>query len=276
MAQYERQAARKAPLRQRVHTSKLKATPRSAPLVTLAAHSLPSLVVVVSPTIVPVCVSARHAELRASFEAGRRHTAARLLVEGRAVVGSSRRRLARDGGMVAHTHVVERAAQLRVAPPKNAIATVALERRHHGRANRIPYPRTRERPRGGKKKNHCCTAVQPLYRSVHLRYTFGTPSVQRYSASHQARYSAVQSVQRTFPVHFDFSRSALIFAVSCKVALPVRVKIRGALRPANAPVIEDPLFIWAWFWRASACAARRFSVASRQKQPPPSAPFDPP
>ena len=213
MAQYERQAARKAPLRQRVHTSKLKATPRSAPLVTLAAHSLPSLVDVVSPTI--VCVSARHAELRASFEAGRRHTAARLLVEGRAVVGSSRRRLARDGGMVAHTHVVERAAQLRVAPPKNAIATVALERRHHGRANRIPYPRTRGRARGGEKKNHCCTAVQPLYRSVHPRYTFGTPSVQRYSASHQARYSAVQSVQRTFPVHFDFSRSALIFAVSC-------------------------------------------------------------
>ena len=216
MAQYERQAARKAPLRQRVHTSKLKATPRSAPLVTLAAHSLPSLVVVVSPTI--VCVSARHAELRASFEAGRRHTTARLLVEGRAVVGSSRRRLARDGGMVAHTHVVERVAQLRVAPPKNAIATVALERRHHGRANRIPYPRTRGRARGGEKKNHCCTAVQPLYRSVHPRYTFGTPSVQRYSASHQARYSAVQSVQRTFPVHFDFSRSALIFAVSCNRA----------------------------------------------------------
>ena len=115
--------------------------------------------------------------------------------------------------------------------------------------------------------------------SVHLRYSAGTAryiGTARYSASHQARYSAVQSVQRTFPVHFDFSRSALIFAVSCKVALPVRVKIRGALRPANAPVIEDPLFIWAWFWRASACAARRFSVASRQKQPPPSAPFDPP
>ena len=209
MAQYERQAARKAPLRQRVHTSKLKATPRSAPLVTLAAHSLPSLVVVVSPTI--VCVSARHAELRASFEAGRRHTTARLLVEGRAVVGSSRRRLARDGGMVAHTHVVERVAQLRVAPPKNAIATVALERRHHGRANRIPYPRTRGRARGGEKKKSLLyrgTAAVPVGTpSVHLRYTFGT-AVQRLTSSTVQRGTVgtayISGTFRFFALCLDF------------------------------------------------------------------------
>ena len=41
--------------------------------------------------------------------------------------------------------------------------------------------------------------------SVHLRYSAGTAryiGTARYSASHQARYSEVQSVQRPFSVHW--------------------------------------------------------------------------